>query len=532
MNYSNFLNKALNNSLNKKVKNKNCYRPSSYNLGKKQHKLRSFLLFSILSFSILFSLYSYSTTKSTSINTASIADENITQTTTLELPKIAHHSVPETEPSPLVEPEEKTEENKQPEIKDTPLVKTQKAKVQNNTVLLIEPPIDNATEKAPPKKTTIIIASSEIKIKPETESKIVIVKKGDSLSAIFKRLSLSANTLYKIINSGEQAKQLKRIKPGQEITIYLNNNKLDSLHYEMDKVDTLVIKKINNKFTSYLESKEIEVRQQFATTTIENSLFLAGNKAGLSSAMIMQLAQIFGWDIDFALDVRKGDSFTVLYEEKFINDKKFSNGHILSAEFINKGKSYTAVRFTDKSGHTDYYSEKGMSMRKAFLRTPVEFSRISSRFSYARKHPVLNKTRAHKGVDYAASRGTPIKAVGKGKVIFKGTKGGYGRVVILQHGSKYSTLYAHMKSYNRNIKRGTQVKQGQTIGYVGSSGLATGPHLHYEFRVNGVHRNPLTVSLPTAAPIEKKYRSDFQSTADTLISQLKSSKQETIALKE
>ncbi len=525
MNYSNFLNTSLSNSLNKKVKNKNCYRPSSYNIGKKQNRLHSFLLFSILLFSILFSLYSYSTTKSTSINTASIVDENITQTT-LELPKITHHSVPETKPSPVVEAEIKTEENKQQEINDTPLVKVKKVKVKSNPVLLTDTAIDNTTKK------TTIIASSEIKIKPETESKIVIVKKGDSLSAIFKRLSLSANTLYRIINSGEQAKQLKHIKPGQEITIYLNNKKLDSLHYEMDKVDTLVIKKINNKFTSYIESKEIEVRQQFSTTTIESSLFLAGNKAGLSSAMIMQLAQIFGWDIDFALDVRKGDSFTVLYEEKFINDKKFSNGHILSAEFINKGKSYKAVRFTDKSGHTDYYSEKGMSMRKAFLRTPVEFSRISSRFSYKRKHPVLNKTRAHKGVDYAASHGTPIKAVGKGKVIFKGTKGGYGRVVILQHGSKYSTLYAHMKSYNRNIKRGTQVKQGQTIGYVGSSGLATGPHLHYEFRVNGVHRNPLTVSLPTAAPIENKYRSDFQSIADTLISQLKSRKQETIALKE
>ena len=526
MNYSNF----LNNSLNKKVKNQNCYRSSKYKLGKKQHKLRFFLLFSILSFSILFSLYSYSTTKPTTINIVSISEKNKPdgiQTTTLELPEIAHHSVPETEPSPFVEPEIKTEENKKPVIKDIPLVKA-----QNNPVLLTKTSIENTTEKALSKKTTIIIASSEIKPTSEIERKTVTVKKGDSLSTIFKRLSLSANTLYKIINSGEQAKQLKRIKPGQEITIYLSNNKLDSLHYEMDKVDTLIIKKINNKFTSYLESKEIEVRQQFATASIENSLFLAGNKAGLSSAMIMQMAQIFGWDIDFALDVRKGDSFNILYEEKFINDKKFSNGHILSAEFINKGKSYTAVRFTDKSGHTDYYSEKGMSMRKAFLRTPVAFSRISSRFSYARKHPVLNKTRAHKGVDYAASRGTPIKAVGKGKVVFKGNKGGYGRVIILQHGSKYSNIYANMNSYNKNIKRGTQVKQGQTIGYVGSSGLATGPHLHYEFRVNGVHRNPLTVSLPTAAPIEKKYRNEFQNTADTLIAQLKSRQHETIALKE
>ncbi len=370
---------------------------------------------------------------------------------------------------------------------------------------------------------------------PLSNTKTVIVKSGDSLSAIFKRLSLSAGTLHQIINSGKQAKKLARIKPGQKLVIqYDDSNEFQSLHYALDSIDTLVITKddAQSKYLSHIDSKEIEIRHQFAAGTITNSLFSAGNKAGLNSAMIMKLAQLFGWDVDFALDIRKGDSFAVLFEEKYINNKKIANGNILSAEFVNRGKTFKAIRYTDASGHTDYYSEKGLSMRKAFLRTPVAFSRISSRFSNGRKHPVLNKIRAHKGVDYAASRGTSIKSVGDGKVIFKGRKGGYGRVIILQHGSKYTTLYAHMNSYNRKIKRGGRVKQGQIIGYVGSSGLATGPHLHYEFRINGVHRNPLTVPLPSASPIARKYRADFQSIADTLISQLKTRKLETVALKE
>ncbi len=364
-----------------------------------------------------------------------------------------------------------------------------------------------------------------------TRTLTVKVKKGDTLSAIFKRHNLSSNSLYKIINSGKAAKQLTRIKPGQSFSIVLDeDNDITQLEFRINKVDTLLISRNDKGYTPEIRSKEIETRQQFTAGIINNSLFYDGQKAGLNSALIMKLAHIFGWDVDFALDIRKGDSFAVLYEEQYVNGKKINSGDILSAEFINQGKVFRAIRYTDASGHTDFYSEKGLSMRKAFLRTPVAFSRISSRFSTGRKHPVLNKIRAHKGVDYAAARGTPIKAVGDGKVIFKGRKGGYGRVIILQHGSKYTTLYAHMNAYNKKLRNGSRIKQGQVIGYVGSSGLATGPHLHYEFRINGVHRNPLTVKLPSAAPISKKYRADFKVTAETLISQLKLRKQETIAL--
>jgi murein DD-endopeptidase MepM/ murein hydrolase activator NlpD len=234
----------------------------------------------------------------------------------------------------------------------------------------------------------------------------------------------------------------------------------------------------------------------------------------------MELANIFGWDIDFALDIRKGDRFTVLYEEMYVDGEDIGNGTILAAEFVNQGKRYHAVRYTDAGGKTDYYSLDGKSMRKAFLRTPVEFSRISSGFSLGRKHPILNKIRAHKGVDYAAATGTPIKVTGDGKIIFRGKKGGYGNTIIVQHGSKYSTLYAHMSKYRSGLTTGSRVKQGQIIGYIGSSGLATGPHLHYEFRVNDVHRDPLRVKLPGAEPLASKYREDFNKKAEALLAQL------------
>ena len=235
----------------------------------------------------------------------------------------------------------------------------------------------------------------------------------------------------------------------------------------------------------------------------------------------MELANIFGWDIDFALDIRKGDNFTVLYEELYRDGEKISDDKIIAADFVNDGKIYRAVRYKNpQTSESEYYTPDGKSMRKAFIRSPVHFSRISSGFNLKRKHPILLNKRPHRGVDYAAKRGTPIYAAGDGKVIFKGKKGGYGKVMILKHGSKYTTLYAHLKTYNRKLKTGSRVKQGQTIAYVGSSGLATGPHLHYEFRVNGVHRNPLTVRLPASNPVPKRYMDDFDQITAPVIAQL------------
>jgi murein DD-endopeptidase MepM/ murein hydrolase activator NlpD len=234
----------------------------------------------------------------------------------------------------------------------------------------------------------------------------------------------------------------------------------------------------------------------------------------------MKMVEIFGWDVDFALDVRAGDRFTVIYEELFKNGEKVRDGNILASEFSNRGRSIRAVRYVNEQGRAEYFSPNGFSMRKAFLRTPVNFRRISSRFNRGRIHPVLQRMRAHRGVDYAAARGTPIRAAGDGRVVLSGRKGGYGKTVVLQHGGTYTTLYAHMSRFHARARKGKRVEQGEVIGYVGKTGLATGSHLHYEFRVRGVHKDPLRVKLPKALPIDRRYKKDFLQKTRPLVAQL------------
>ncbi len=362
------------------------------------------------------------------------------------------------------------------------------------------------------------------------EWRTVTVKSGESLSVLFSRNELSAQQLYAITQDSIAAKRLKKIFPGDELKLRIDGDKLTELVYDYDIAHSLHIQRINDEFKANVIDKPLEYRTAQATGAINDSLFLSAQSAGLSDKLTMELAGIFGWDVDFALDIRQGDSFAVIYEEIYLEGEKVRDGNIIAASFTNQGKTYEAIRYTDSDKRTEYYSPDGRSMRKAFLRTPVEFSRISSRFNLKRKHPVLNKIRAHKGVDYAASTGTPIKATGDGKVIHKGTKGGYGRTVVIQHGSSYTTLYAHMSKYARGIRNGARVKQGQIIGYVGKSGLATGPHLHYEFRVNGSVRNPLTVNLPDAQPLAKKHMTNFKQVATPLLASLDVIKRTNIAL--
>jgi len=356
---------------------------------------------------------------------------------------------------------------------------------------------------------------------PDSDWHDITVKSGDSLAAIFTRVGISAGELHTLLAQGGATHNLKKIYPGQTLRLMTNNDQqLVRLSYKIDELSTLDVSRNGDEFEISTTHRTPERRVKNASGSIDNSLFASAQEAGLSDSMTMELAGIFGWDIDFALDIRKGDQFTVLYEELYLDGERVGNGDILAAEFINQGTRYQAVRYTDASGKTDYYSLDGKSMRKAFLRTPVEFSRISSGFSLGRKHPILNRIRAHKGVDYAASTGTPIKSTSNGKIIFRGIKGGYGNTIIIQHGSKYSTLYAHMSKFRSGLTTGSRVKQGQVIGYIGSSGLATGPHLHYEFRVDGVHRDPLKVKLPGAEPLDSKYLADFSSKAESLLAKL------------
>ena len=359
----------------------------------------------------------------------------------------------------------------------------------------------------------------------------ITVRKGDSLARIFAKQGLNPQVVHEIMQLGGKAKMLSRIHPGDTMKFLRGSDgSLLELVYTKNALNGLRIRRNNNGFIAELIDREPEKREASATAVIDSSLFLAAQKAQLSDKITMDLAGIFGWDIDFALDIRKGDSFTVLYDELYLDGEKIDDGKIRAAEFINDGKVYRAVYYTDAEGRAGYYSPDGKNMRKQFLRTPVAFTRISSKFSTGRKHPVLNRIRAHKGVDYAAPAGTPVKATGDGKIIYRARKGGYGKVVILQHGSNRSTLYAHLSRYAKGQKTGTRVRQGQVIGYVGSTGLATGPHLHYEFRVNGSHRNPLTVKLPTAAPLDERFKADFDEYSQSLLAQLRQVREDSTQL--
>ena len=334
------------------------------------------------------------------------------------------------------------------------------------------------------------------------ERTTVVVKRGDTLSAIFMRLGIYAE-LARILVPGGDHRALERIYPGQKMHFTLSGARLDRLELVQAPYRSLVYSRHKDSFVAETLHRQLDTILQYAGGHIDSSLYLAGHRAGMSDTLIQDLVHIFRWDIDFAHDLRVGDSFSILYEKHLLDGEDVEDGEIAAAEFVNKGITHRAYRYTDESGHTDYYTLEGKSLHKTFLRTPVELARISSYFNPRRRHPILNVIRAHKGIDYAAPTGTPIKATGAGRVIYRGTKGQYGKMIVLRHGNIYSTLYAHMSRYARGTGVGSTVRQGQTIGYVGSTGLSTGPHLHYEFRVNGVHRNPLKVRLPQTKSLPK-----------------------------
>jgi murein DD-endopeptidase MepM/ murein hydrolase activator NlpD len=332
-----------------------------------------------------------------------------------------------------------------------------------------------------------------------------------------------------ILDLGPDARQLRRIKAGDDLEIRKSGDDLLELRYELDDMRTLHVQRVEDRFEANTLTAELERHSRSISGTIDSSLFIAGQKAGLPVRMVMELAELFRYDIDFALDLRDGDRFTVVMEELYKDGVKLRDGDMLAAEFVNQGKVYRAVRYKDREGRSAFYTPDGQSLRKAFFRTPLDVVRISSHFNLRRRHPILNTIRAHKGVDYAASAGTPIKATGDGRVAFMGNKGGYGRVVILQHGQSYETLYAHMSRFRAGMRAGAKVKQGQIIGYVGSSGLATAPHLHYEFRVNGIHKNPVNIVMPRANPIPRQQLAAFQSQIAPLIAQMESSRTPKVA---
>lgn len=358
------------------------------------------------------------------------------------------------------------------------------------------------------------------------EPKSVIVKKGDNLAMIFKRVGLSPQDTYKVSKAGDLAKKLLKIMPGEELQLEIDpQGQLMSLHYPYSNTQTLIVSKnSDDSFSSKIETLTVDTRLNYTQGDIQSSFWNAGVKANLTDNQIMQLAGIFGWDIDFALGLRAGDSFYVMYQEHYINGEYIGNGDIVAAQFVNQGESYTAIRYEDGN----FYTPEGRSMRKSFLRAPVNFRYISSSFKKNRFHPVQKRWKAHRGVDYAADRGTPVMAAGDGKVIKAAYDKYNGHHVFIQHGEKYVTKYLHFTK--RKVKRGQTVKQGQVIGTVGSTGLASGPHLHYEFLVDGVHRNPRTVTLPKAKPIDNSEKANFTNIANLRLMQLGNNKRIMLAM--
>src|ERR1700742_1532730 len=348
----------------------------------------------------------------------------------------------------------------------------------------------------------------------------VIVGRNDTLDAIFRRMSLNKADLAAIRSLPGIRQSLDFLRPGDSIKLTHNGSDIKELGRKVSETQTLDVVRQDSGFEVKMINNPVEVRVRTANAVIDSSLVQAAGAANISDMVALKLANIFAWDIDFVLDIREGDRFTAEYEQIYQDGKYLRDGEVLAAEFVNNGKLYRAVRLVGDSGNVSYYSPIVLAMLKAFLRAPVEFTRVISAFNPHRHHPILNLIRGHMGTDYAAPTGTPVHAAGDGHVSFEGQRGGYGNAIVLTHGANVSTLYGHMSRFARNVHVGSRVQQGDVIGYVGMTGLATGPHLHYEYLTGGVHRNPQTVQLPGAEPLRAQELQRFREVSAPLIAAL------------
>ncbi len=348
------------------------------------------------------------------------------------------------------------------------------------------------------------------------------VRRDDTLSSVLARMNIRNVDAVTFLRQSPDAQGLAtQLRPGRTLLSKTTpEGELLELQFQIDINRALSVKKSSDGYVARETPLTLENRVLVKSSEIRSSLFAATDDANIPDQIAVQIANIFSSDIDFNLDLRKGDRFAVVYEASFSNGELIKTGRVLSAEFINQGTMHKAVLYRAADGKESYYSPEGKSLQKAFLRSPLEFSRISSGFTLARFHPVLNTWRAHKGVDYAAPTGTRVRAVSDATVTFVGKQNGYGNVVVLQHSNGISTAYGHLSRFASGLHRGQKVAQGEDIGFVGMTGLATGPHLHYEFRVNGEHRNPLKVALPTAVPLPADRIADFQAQSRPLLAQL------------
>jgi murein DD-endopeptidase MepM/ murein hydrolase activator NlpD len=347
------------------------------------------------------------------------------------------------------------------------------------------------------------------------------IQRGDTIAELLRRLNVDDQAASDYLRKHKSAEVLRKLSVGKEVQAETDDNgALLAMRFLANDGNQVVVDRSGNSFKTRIVPALSEQRVQVRTGEIKSNLFAATDEAGLPDAAANQLAEIFGGDIDFHRDLRKGDKFTVVYEMSYINGEPARTGRIISAEFINHGKAYRAAYFQTTEYTGDYYNPEGKSMRKAFLRSPIEFSRVSSGFSKSRFHPVLNKWRAHKGVDYAAPIGTKVKVTSDGVVSFVGKQGGYGNVVMVNHQGNFTTVYGHLSRFAGGIHKGQRVGQGEIVGYVGMTGLASGPHLHYEFKQGGVQRDPLKVALPDGKPISKDQMAAFAEKTSDLFARL------------
>ncbi len=357
------------------------------------------------------------------------------------------------------------------------------------------------------------------------------IQRGDTMSALLDRLNVNDEDINGFLQSAKDSKSLRQLIPGKIVRAQTDSEgNLLALQYISSSETMLKVEKQAEGFKASDDAVPLEARLMMKSAIIKSSLFGATDAANIPDNIATQIADIFSSDIDFHSDLQKGDKVTVVYESFYNKGELIKTGRVLAAEFINSGKSYRAVYFQDREGRGGYYTPEGKNLRKAFLRSPLEFSRVTSGFTNARFHPVLKEWRAHKGVDYGAPVGARVKAVADGTVAFVGKQGGYGNLLILQHQGQYSTAYGHLSAFAKGLHKGSKVNQGDVVGQVGMTGLATGPHLHYEFRVAGVQRNPLSIAMPTAFPIAAQYKADFSKMAENLTMRLNLLKNTNLAL--
>lgn len=361
------------------------------------------------------------------------------------------------------------------------------------------------------------LSSDKFQFTDRTYRDIYTVQSGDTIKSILRKSQIDPIDIREFVHNTKDSNKFFQLKIGQEIVIERNqNNFLSKLSINKDDLNTLQAKKDKEgKFLVVEKEKDFKIVKKYVAGTINSSLSSSAKKVGLSSNQINQLVNIFSWDIDFKYDIKKGDTFALVYEQKIVDEKAIGSGKIIGAEFNLSDKKYSAFLYKNNNVEK-YYNDKGESLEKAFIRNPIDFARVSSTFNPGRIHPIFKKIRPHNGTDYAAKIGTPIKTTGDGIVDFIGKQNGYGNVIIVNHGRGYTTLYAHMNGFQKGLKKGHKVSQGQVIGYVGMTGYSTGPHLHYEFKINGIAKNSLSVDLPIAQPLNNKSLNEFKTLVATL----------------